>query len=663
MTHKINMRIFRTGFKFLALMLAFTGIFLISSDAFINVKAVDDTLPEPTWDKQGSVNLNKTATKVDGSDDKWRIDLSIDGKDYKTTTDIVLVIDISNSMSWSMAGIDEQEAEPGYSRLDYTKIAAKSFVSNIIGRNTNNENRIALVSFKSTATIVSDFSANKTKLENSIDSLRVPGDNTGGTNMQAGLYEAEKLLNDKNKSQAQNKVIVILGDGSPTRCYYINSVSGVTVQHISENKHNLIYDINSVEIDYSVNQYYVKPGFYIKCSGCLGKAHIDNGILPAEYEATKIKNNGINIYSVALGADDDGVQTLKNISDTGSGAFFTEIPSTTTESTVQKTLNSAFKSIAASISAAAKDGYVIDPMGEMFDLVSDVSEIQCSQGSVELSEDKRQIKWKVGTVKEGTTAKLSYIVRIKDTAESGIEYPTNKTTTFYYKNYLGKNTSKNFPIPTAAISYGFINVVCYLSDNNGNPIDSDGKTVSAPEQALILKQYDFMQNNSNKLSLNKSYTLYAPNDIDNTIFIGSYTDKPPIKAENTVSVNLTVSSLKHTVYFAYSMNNGTFVLTKTGDLLADESSVFRIEGSDGSVSYETIQGTGSKTFKNLTVGITYTITEITDWSWKYETTGENPQTVCIKSSKESTVSFENKGGTKWLTDESFASNVFNKSVQ
>lgn len=657
MTHKTNMRIFRTGFKFLALVLAVAGIFFISSDAFIAAKAVDNTASEPVWDEQGSVKLNKTAAKVDGSNDEWRIDLSIDGKDYKTTTDIVLVIDISNSMSWSMAGIDEQEAEAGHSRLDYTKIAAKSFVNDIIGRNTNNENRIALVGFKSTATIVSGFSTDKNELENSIDSLRTPGDDTGGTNMQAGLHKASELLNGSN---AQNKVIVMLGDGRPTHCYYITGVSGVKVQHINGEKHSLSYDINSVEM--SFNDKYISHGFYIACSRCWGGAYIENTALPTEYEAKLIKNNGINIYSVALGADSDGVQTLKNISNTGSGAFFTNIPSITTESTVQKVLNSAFKSIAASISSAAKDGYVTDPMGEMFDLVSDASEIKASQGSVELSGDKRQIKWNVGTVKEGTTAHLSYIVRIKDAAESGKQYPTNGTTVFYYKNYLGKDTSKNFPIPTAGISYGFINIVCYLSDSGGNPLGNDGCAVETPEQAVILKQYDFTQNNINRLPLDKSYMIYAPDDIKNAVFVGSYTDKPPIESERTVSVSLTGDSPKHTVYFAYSMNNGTLVLTKTGDLLDDESSVFRIEGSDGSVSYETVQGTGSKTFKNLTVGVSYTVTEITDWSWKYGLKSENPQTVCINPSKESTVSFENKGGTKWLTDESFASNIFNKTV-
>ena len=662
MTHRINMRSFRTGLRLFALMLLAVGIlFNASSSSFITANAVD-TVTEPQWDSQGSIKLNKTATKIDGSNDEWRIDLSIDGKDYKTTTDIVLVIDISNSMSYSMSG--NGMAIKGRQRLDYTKIAAKSFVSDIIGRNTNGENRIAIVSFKSYARKVLDFSTDKDELYSGIDRLTVPYDNSGGTNMQAGLNEAKKLL---DKSQAQNKTIVILGDGAPTHCYKIETISGVTVEHTNGYKHNLSYDIDNVQMTFDENS--ISWGMDIECPKCkedLNREYvnIESTALPTEYEAKAIKTDGVNIYSVALGADSTGVKTLKNISNTGGGAFFTEIPPTTTESTVQQVLNSTFESIAASISAAAKDGYVIDPMGEMFDLVSDASEIKTSQGSIEISEDKRQIKWNVGTVKEGTTAHLSYIVRIKATAESGQAYPTNKETVFYYKNYLGKDSTKNFPIPMASISYGFIDVVCYLSDNSGNPLGSDGQAVEDLSQALILKRYDYVGDNGNKLPLESSYTVFAPDDIKNTTFVGSYADKPPIISQNKISVSLTADSPKHTVYFAYSMNNGSLVLTKTGDLLKDESSIFKIEGSDGSVTYETIQGTGSRTFKNLTVGVSYTVTELTDWSWKYELNSENQQTVCISPSTAVTVSFENKGSTNWLTDESFASNIFDrKTVQ
>ena len=105
------------------------------------------------------------------------------------------------------------------------------------------------------------------------------------------------------------------------------------------------------------------------------------------------------------------------------------------------------------------------------------------------------------------------------------------------------------------------------------------------------------------------------------------------------------------------MNSGTLTIEKTGDVLDNESSVFKIEGSDGSIFYETIQGSGSKVFDNLEVGTEYTVTEITDWSWKYELEGENPKTVCIGVNG-NTINFENKGTSGYLSYESIVSNKF-----
>lgn len=654
MKYRANMRIYGTSLRILAFLLVVTGIIFVSSDSFASVRAVEETPNEPVWENPGSIKLNKTATPVQGSDNLWKIDLSIDGKDYRTTTDIVLVIDTSNSMGWSMSG--NSSVNPSKSRLNYTKTAAKAFVKNILERNINNENRIAIVKFGTDSKKVSDFSSDINLLNRKIDEL----DLSGGTNMQAGLCKAYELISN---SKAENKSVVMLGDGKPTHMYKIKSVDGFTVKHISNSEHKIEYDINkitmtfdnSITVNLDYNSVYI---FNCNQKGCKKRVRLNDNTLPAEYEAAVIKKNGINIYSIAFGADSTGVKTLKNISNTGSGVFFTEIPASTTESSIQTLLNGTFESIAASISGAAKDGYVTDPMGDMFDLVSEASEISVSQGTVELSSDKRKIKWNVGAVKEGTKATMSYIVRIKDEAESEKNYPTNGETVFYYKNYLGKDTIKKFPIPEAGIAYGTINVVCYLSDSDGKPLGNDGQAVDSVKNARILKEYLYTINGNSKIPLEKNCTVISPS-IDNTSFIGSYTDGSAISSDKSVSVKLTSSNSKRTVYFAYSMINGKLTVVKTGDLLDDESAIFKIEGSDGSTSFVTIQGTGSKTFNNLTIGVKYTVTEMTDWSWKYELKDKNSQTVCIMPDTDNTVGFENRGNTRWLTDESYAENIFN----
>ena len=53
---------------------------------------------KPVWPEEGSIKLDKNANAVEGAKNLWEIVLSIQGKNYKTTSDVVLVIDNSNSM-------------------------------------------------------------------------------------------------------------------------------------------------------------------------------------------------------------------------------------------------------------------------------------------------------------------------------------------------------------------------------------------------------------------------------------------------------------------------------------------------------------------------------------------------------------------------------------
>ena len=53
---------------------------------------------QPEWPAEGSINLIKDAQPVEDEDGVYEITLTIQGKNYKTTSDVVLVIDNSNSM-------------------------------------------------------------------------------------------------------------------------------------------------------------------------------------------------------------------------------------------------------------------------------------------------------------------------------------------------------------------------------------------------------------------------------------------------------------------------------------------------------------------------------------------------------------------------------------
>lgn len=104
--------------------------------------------------------------------------------------DIVLALDVSGSM----AGTPMEE----------TKKASTNFIETILEEDAS----IGIVTYDSSAYRASDFSVNKGSLESMVSSIR----DGGGTNIEAGLKEADSMLASSN---AKKKIIVLMSDGSP----------------------------------------------------------------------------------------------------------------------------------------------------------------------------------------------------------------------------------------------------------------------------------------------------------------------------------------------------------------------------------------------------------------------------------------------------------------
>ena len=154
----------------------------------------------PAWPNEGAINLSKTAQPVDGKDGLYEITLTIQGKNYSTTSDVVLVIDCSGSMEGT--------------KLTNTRKAAKAFGDKLLTENSTT--RIAIVTFIDTATAynsghfytASELSAFKA----AVDAATYAN---GGTNQQTGIHVAQQLLASAS-STVKQKNIVILSDGEPT---------------------------------------------------------------------------------------------------------------------------------------------------------------------------------------------------------------------------------------------------------------------------------------------------------------------------------------------------------------------------------------------------------------------------------------------------------------
>lgn len=113
---------------------------------------------------------------------------------------IVLVLDVSGSMYGS--------------KLSNTKVAAKSFVDQVLAGTTNTE--IGIVTYEDYAAKVCDFTKDTDVLKSGIDSLV----DLGMTNMYAGLDLADQML---TQSTSTKKSIVLMSDGIPNEGSYSSS--------------------------------------------------------------------------------------------------------------------------------------------------------------------------------------------------------------------------------------------------------------------------------------------------------------------------------------------------------------------------------------------------------------------------------------------------------
>lgn len=168
-----------------------------------------DNSEQPVWPEEGAIQLSKSAAAVEGKENTWEVTLGIQGQNYKTTSDVVLVIDNSNSMYDN-------------SRMAKTKAAANAFVDTLLTEESTT--RIALVVYNLEETHTGFYTyANKESLKSQINAIKKDNDN-GGTFTQLGLHTARTLLNSA-ESTGQNKSIVLLSDGEPTMAYRVSQVA------------------------------------------------------------------------------------------------------------------------------------------------------------------------------------------------------------------------------------------------------------------------------------------------------------------------------------------------------------------------------------------------------------------------------------------------------
>ena len=401
--------------------------------------------PGPVTSDDNLVTVEKSAAAVDGQPNTYDVTLTVTTKDTVSTTpaqstDVVLVIDASNSMDRS--------------KLSNAKSAAREFSSIVLGAGAAGENRIAVVSYGKTSEAQCGLSDSYWTVQNAINGIYA----NGGTNIQAGLKAARDILDD---STADNKVILVLSDGEPTYSFRVQGTAQWTGCY--EGRHGRHYwtgDIKKGTVQFTGFDYshvvgsgsayslYNGARLTVTCehgkTDTVNYTYYKNNGDPTIAEAGYAKEAGCEIYSIYLGGKNDtnAIDTMKGIA-SGDDHF------QTTDDVDE--LADLFKGIAGEITTPTNAGIVTDPMGDFVELDSSVSSLPG------VSVDSEGFTWDVSQTQptsnpDGSkTYTMTYRVTL-DTSALGFTtgvYPLNKTTTFTYQvGSDGQDRTVAFKVPT-----------------------------------------------------------------------------------------------------------------------------------------------------------------------------------------------------------------------
>lgn len=536
---------------------------------------------QPVWPAEGSIKLDKDAKAVEGQKNLWEVTLGIQGKNYKTSSDVVLVIDCSGSMGEG-------------TKLEATRTAAKAFGDKLLTEGS--ATRIAIVTFIDKAAAHNDghfyTAAELSAFKSAVDEATYAN---GGTNQQAGIHKAQELL---AASTGKQKNIVILSDGEPTYSYpFVGGNASIDCEWIiahwfsgnpqvsswpttaTPDYSTVVGSGNSFGLDGNIlwhctcrhnrttdklygSFYYDSNGNFV-CSN--GSKSSDNGVATI-WEANQAKTAGTTIFSVALQANTNGENTLKSCATDAAKGYF----SIGQDDSVEQKLTSAFEAIAGSIAIAASNGSVADTMGDEVQLsfsgaapvitndkaVYDAgnADVYISQGSATYDANARRINWNVGNVREGDNPIMKYKVTVKEgyNPHTGEVLDANKSATFSYKNYLGEDTVGTFPVPQVTVGGGNILVHYYLVNGQGQPINENGAVVESPALAEQVKPAAYHEvDGSTGLTYNTPYTVSHDN-VANYNYFGSYIlNNGDLIKGDSVEVTLTAANSNQHVWFAY----------------------------------------------------------------------------------------------------------------
>mgnify|MGYP004474692933 CR=1 FL=1 len=168
----------------------------------------------------------------------------------------------------------------------------------------------------------------------------------------------------------------------------------------------------------------------------------------------------------------------------------------------------------------------------------------------------------------------------------------------------------------------------------------------------------------------------TPTAAEGFVFVGWYSDEActqpvetswvndnklvPGKTKNYGTAESPVMGYEAATYYAkFAADAADLTITRQPqDIDEGQSFIFDVTSPEGYSKRVAISGSGSVTIKGLKPG-TYTVTEVTAWSWRY-TAGGSTQTVDLQPEQDSKVDFTNTlSNGEWLSGAYYSKITFN----
>lgn len=387
-------------------------IVILMLSSTINVLADADEISDQQYEA-GEIVISKTAVPVSSDQDnrEYIITLTAAGSSVlgQEAVDIVLVIDTSNSMNTPIGETEE-------TRLDAVKVTARTFADSVITDNYNS--RIAIVNYAGDrkgitpedgrlVSIDTPFNDASTLLEfsNDLDEINLclnALDAAGGTNIEAGLYQARQELTGLESDA--HRFVVLISDGQPTHAYLSAFIK--TADSYYEG------------FDFYPAEYEETYGITIGDGDNYDPLYRQKAII----EAMLIRDEcGAKIFTVGISDPSNIADKMHEVLNPSGDERYQEqyFEITNTEG-----LDSAFASIYGYINAVADNAVIVDVIGEDFELVD---------GSAVGAEiDGRRLIWQVGVI-DGDIDEVhsvSFKVRAKDQVSGKLF--TNESAYLYF---------------------------------------------------------------------------------------------------------------------------------------------------------------------------------------------------------------------------------------